>query len=678
MSETRAAEGSRAQVLRDAVLVAAATFAVYAAGACRTIYVGDSGELVAAAATLGIPHPSGYPLYVLLGKLWTVLLPFGSIAWRMSLFSAACAAATCGLFYLTVRRLGLSVLTGLFSSLLVAFGPSFWSQANVQRVYALNAFFLVAVTAAALEWHRDGAAGGRRIRWMVLAAFLAGVGATNHTVMGVMGLAVGVFAVVSEPGLLKRPRHLAACAGAGLAGLLPYVYLPLRSRTDPRLDWGNPETAGGFLDVVLRRDFWHRAWMESPADWLPIAGDYLASLGEELAWAGAALAVVGAALGWRYRWPVLLPLLAMAANLWAVGVHGSRSDIFIWHRYYIPSYLMAALLAAFGVEIAARRWGRKAAAAALLAPLALFVLGYPRYDRSRFRVAEDFSRTLLDSLPPGAHLSASDDNILFVLIYLHLVEGVRPDVDLIMQGVGDAELGQLRFDPDTDPLYFTHHPNWSLPALEVVPVGLAFRTVRAGTPAPEPVIPVTELAGAWNPRVPKDYLTQNLIGQFHYMLGITSETRDWPRAQAEFEKATVAAPRNDVLFFNLGLIYRRNGLFRRSLEAFERSAAINPRHIPSGRPVRAEGKVAELRREVAALAALERELLSEAGLAELEAGSGAYHRRLAELLEARGEALAARGHRLLAMEAGVPQKPGVGPRTPDGGPTSPARVAPGR
>ncbi len=650
-------------VLRDAVLVAVATFAIYAAGACRTIYVGDSGELVAAAATLGIPHPSGYPLYVLIGKLWTLLVPLGSIAWRMSLFSAACAAATCGLFHLTVRRLGFSSLTALFASLLVAFGPSFWSQANIQRVYALNAFFLVAVTAAALEWYRDRVAGGRRIRWMVLAAFLAGVGATNHTVMGVMGLAVGAFALVSEPGLLRRPRHLAACVGAGLLGLVPYVYLPLASRTDPRLDWGNPETAGGFLDVVLRRDFWHRAWMESPADWLPIAGDYFASLGQELAWAGAALAVLGAALGWRRqclppslpprgRWPVLLPLLAMAANLWAVGVHGSRSDIFIWHRYYIPSYVMAALLAAFGVEIAVRRWGRRAAAAALLVPLALFVLGYPRYDRSRFRVAEDFSRTLLDSLPPGAHLSASDDNILFVLIYLHLVEGVRPDVDLIMQGVGDAELGQLRFDPDTDPLYFTHYPNWSLPALDVVPVGLVFRTVRAGV-SPKPVISKSELDGAWNPRVPKDYLTQNLIGHFHYMLGVTFETRDWPRAQAEFTKATAAAPGNDVLFFNLGLIYRRNGFFRRSLEAFEHSAAINPRHIPSGRPVRAEDKVAELRREVAALATLERELLSEAGLAELEAGSGAYHRRLAELLEARGEALAARGHRLLAMEAGV-------------------------
>ena len=76
---------------------AAAVFTVYAFGACPTIYVGDSGELVTAVALLGIPHPTGYPLYVLLGKAWTMIFPFGSVAWRMSIFSAACGALACGL-----------------------------------------------------------------------------------------------------------------------------------------------------------------------------------------------------------------------------------------------------------------------------------------------------------------------------------------------------------------------------------------------------------------------------------------------------------------------------------------------------------------------------------------------------------------------------------------------------
>ena len=78
---------------KGSLWLACGVFVVYALGACRTIYVGDSGELVTAVHVLGIAHPTSYPLYVLLGKLWTLLVPIGSIAYRMSLFSAAAAAS---------------------------------------------------------------------------------------------------------------------------------------------------------------------------------------------------------------------------------------------------------------------------------------------------------------------------------------------------------------------------------------------------------------------------------------------------------------------------------------------------------------------------------------------------------------------------------------------------------
>jgi hypothetical protein len=249
-----------------ALLLGAFVFSVYAFGACRTIYVGDSGELVTAVALLGIPHPTGYPLYVLLGKLWTLLLPFGSIAWRMSLFSAACGAAASALLFLLLRRAGRTfAIAAVFAALLLAFGPSFWGEANVQRAHTLNGLFVVLATWAAWRWFEERS--GRRI---ALVAFVCGLGATNHTFLGVYALAFGVFALSVEPSLLRRPRQLAAAAAATLAGLLPYAYLPLRSRANPRLDWGDPETLGRFLDVVLRRDFWGRAWLEGPADLLPI------------------------------------------------------------------------------------------------------------------------------------------------------------------------------------------------------------------------------------------------------------------------------------------------------------------------------------------------------------------------------------------------------------------------
>src|SRR5437899_12553099 len=104
--------------MRPAAALAALLFLLYyALEACPTSYVGDSGELVTAVHLLGIPHPPGAPLYVLLGKLWTLLVPAGSVAWRMSLFSAIFAAGSCGLLYRLCRRIGLAPVAGLLATL---------------------------------------------------------------------------------------------------------------------------------------------------------------------------------------------------------------------------------------------------------------------------------------------------------------------------------------------------------------------------------------------------------------------------------------------------------------------------------------------------------------------------------------------------------------------------------
>ncbi len=641
----RLAAADRRERWRLAALVAG-IFAVYAWGACRTVYVGDSGDLATAVAVLGIPHPSGYPLYVLLGKLWSLLFFFLPLPWALSLLSAACAAAACGFVYRIGRDAGIGALPSAFSALLLAFGPSFWGEANVQRVYSLNALFLALATRYAFRWRREG-----RFRDLAVAFLLCGLGASNHLYMGIFGIALAIFALSSDPSLWRRPARLAACAGAAAAGLLPYLYLPLRARANPLLAWGSPETAGSFLQVVLRSDFWRRNWVRGPADAAAVVFDYARSLAAETAWVGAGLAVLGIVLAKRRRGPLLLPLLAMAGNLASMALHGSRTDLFVWHRYYIPSYLMLAILAAWGCQAVLERMPPRARLLVLLPPLLLFATGWRQFDRSRYRIAEDYSGIILGTVPPGSHIIASDDNILFVLMYLHLGEGRRPDVDLILEGVGGMKLPPLAFNPDRDPVFVTHHPNWNVAGMEMPAVGLLFRPWRAGRAWPPP-LPVPEwLDGERDPAVPKDYLTQNLIGNFHYMRGVTFEERDWPSARREFTRAAAAAPDNDVLFYNLGLIFRRDGLYEDSLAAFRRSAEINPREIPSLSRPRASDRVREVESELMRLAALERELSVSPALSGQSIGSVSYHRALSALLAERGLAEAARGHRLKAEEA---------------------------
>ncbi|HEV8269032.1 MAG TPA: DUF2723 domain-containing protein, partial [Thermoanaerobaculia bacterium] len=408
----------------------AAVFAVYAVGACRTIYVGDSGELVTAVAVLGIPHPSGYPLYVLLGKLFCLLVPISSYAFRMSLFSAFFGALASSLLFLLARRARLSRPASVLSGLLLAFVPSFWAEANVQRVYTLNAFFVVVATFFAVKWHQE-----RRDGFLLAAFFACGLGATNHTYMAVYAFGLGLFVLLSD---LEAIRALGRAEGwiqwgkrfaAFFAGLLPYLYLPVRSRMNPPLDWGNPETLEAFWRVVSRHDFWDRRWIRGPVDLVPITADWLKGLFTESLGIGLLLAALGVVVAFRRKSPTLLFLLAMAGNLLSMALHGSRSDIFIWHRYYIPSFVMLALLAGYGADALIRRLPPAAGWGVLLVPAALLVTGWRPHDRSRYRIGEAFSEEVLRETPPGGHLIASDDNILFVLMYLHLAEGRRPDVD---------------------------------------------------------------------------------------------------------------------------------------------------------------------------------------------------------------------------------------------------------
>jgi hypothetical protein len=131
------------------------------------------------------------------------------------------------------------------------------------------------------------------------------------------------------------------------------------------------------------------------------------------------------------------------------------------------------------------------------------------------------------------------------------------------------------------------------------------------------------------------------------MRGLNFENDQWPRAAEEFRKAASSAPQDDVLFFNLGLVYRRNGLLASSLQAFEHSAEINPRLIAGG-PASATAQVEAGREELDRVQRLE----SSFGPPPQTAPE---HRDIADLLMAHGESLSARGHRLRAeeLEAGA-------------------------
>src|SRR5271157_5090940 len=137
----------RAAYLLSSAAIFLTGFYVYVKTLCPTVYFGDSGELIAMIHTLGFPHPTGFPLYILLGKLFS-FTPLANIGFRINLLSAVFGALTpCFIFFCLLilakyeTELPLKILPALFASLIFIFAYTPWSQAVAARIYTLNGFF---------------------------------------------------------------------------------------------------------------------------------------------------------------------------------------------------------------------------------------------------------------------------------------------------------------------------------------------------------------------------------------------------------------------------------------------------------------------------------------------------------------------------------------------------------
>lgn len=136
-----------------ALAIGLGTFFVYLTTLAPTVAGNDAGRFQIAAPLLGTGHPTGYPTFILLGKLFTHL-PFGDVAYRMNLMSAFFGAVAAALFFLVAREIGAQMLPAAGGAFIMAFSATLWSQANVAEVYTLHAAFLLGVLWLMLLWRR--------------------------------------------------------------------------------------------------------------------------------------------------------------------------------------------------------------------------------------------------------------------------------------------------------------------------------------------------------------------------------------------------------------------------------------------------------------------------------------------------------------------------------------------
>lgn len=301
----------------------------------------DGGDLIAASFTGGIAHPPGYPLYLMLGRLFA-LLPVGNVPYRYNLFSAVTAALAAALTAWTVRRLckadgwGARV-AGAGAGLSLAFAPLVWGQAVITEVYALNGLFSALLVALSANTPR------RAMHVFALAATLSL--AIGHHLTLAFFLPLVVFRLVQAVRVLGWQAIGASLPGL-LIGLALLAYLPLAARG--AVVWGDPSTPAGLWWLVSGALYRGYAFGLPIEQIIPRVAVVARTLTESFTLAGVAIGLIGAAVVFRQDAPFAVGVLlaGLGSVIFAAAYLTSDSQV-----YLIP------LLVCFAGWIGAG-WGR--------------------------------------------------------------------------------------------------------------------------------------------------------------------------------------------------------------------------------------------------------------------------------------------------------------------------------
>lgn len=464
-----------------------------------TIYNLDSAELTTAAATGGIVRATGYPLYLLLGRVWS-RLPIRDVGYRMNLFSAWHGALTVALAERVLRRLGVGPWAALGALGLLATAPFFWALSLIAEVYTLHTALMAAIILALLSWSEDPTP-----RRLAVAALLVGLSAGNHaaTILLVPG---AVFYLLATAGRrVLAPRALAWAAGGLLAGLSVYLYLPLRYGAGPAFNYaGRYQADGSFVPVDLQSlgGLW---WLVSGRAFSGQMFAYRgARLWREVGRCGAQLwraffavglgpGLVGLVSSRRRGVSAMLLVMFVCNAGFYVGYRVVDKDMM-----FLPVYLVWALWLGLGYQrlmewMASegderiRRWGIRLLRAAMVGAVVLAaVWTWDAVDLSDDWSARSRGEAVLEAAAPDALILGWWDTIP-VVEYLQLVEGQRPDVEALNCFlIGRRDLAALvRQELERRPIYVDETARDRLGVSGAEPAGVLY---RLELPRSDPVV----------------------------------------------------------------------------------------------------------------------------------------------------------------------------------------------
>ena len=429
-------------------------FLLYLYTLAPSVPTGDSGELIASAYTLGIPHAPGYPLFNLIGKAFS-FIPFGNVAWRINLMSAIFSLLASFFIYLTLVRLTKYWPAAIFGMLFFALSPIVWEYSLKAEVFALNNFFasliiyLVVVLRDCYPSERNDSAFLNTTHTILyLLFFTCGLALTNHHTIILFAPGVILALLLYARLILFKPTTLFIALGAFVLGLAVYLYIPIRAHAQPYMNWDDVRSWHGFIQLITRADAgtFNLMIVDNEAySFIERCSLYLYSFIKEFNLFGIILILLGLFSLIRQKDKKLCMILLLLYFLSSFGfllianlAKNNAILIGVFERFYMLSAVLVALFIGMGVYflqsiISNKRITYWLNGGILISILIMTCFNLPRTSQRDNYLDYNLGWNVLNSLEKEAVVVVYGDTLTFSLNYLQQVEGLRPDVIVLNQ-----------------------------------------------------------------------------------------------------------------------------------------------------------------------------------------------------------------------------------------------------
>jgi hypothetical protein len=420
------------------------TLLIYIRNISPSVYGGDSGDLIASAITKGVAHPSGYPLYTMLGILFLELPISFSPAWKVGLVSAVSASAAVSIMYMLVLDITKSKYLSVIACFTLAFTYTFWLFAEIAEVFSLHVLFVLLIFHLTFKYSQQF-----NKKYLYILSFILGLSLTNN--LTIILLFPGVLFALTFRNLkiLTDFKTIIKSIAIFALGLIPYVYIPLAASKNPAMNWGRAVNMKNFFYLIIRKDY---GWISSKPYKKDIAINAINTYKDY----------------WLLNINILIPLVAIFGLLYLIArkkysllvliltsfflfgpfyiLYGnlpfsSYLTIGTFEKFYLSSIVVSTITFPLGIKFilmaleklpirkTLKRFSVKLTLVVfLIIPIASFLSNFKKTDFSNIHIGDDFAYDILLKLPKNSVVILTSDTMSFNSIYLQIAYGTREDV----------------------------------------------------------------------------------------------------------------------------------------------------------------------------------------------------------------------------------------------------------